>query len=114
MINPSKGVNKLPEKEKEMIKMTKRYYLTVSPRGFANETEVYSFASKAARDAASTVVNNNTSAWAADLTGAALRAEKRHNAREIEAWGKIAQTIKDGDNLKFALDIYGDLRIGER
>ena len=91
--------------------MTKSYYLTVSARGFCNETAVYRFSTRDARDSARSIVNNNVSAWAEDLTGAALSRAKRQNAADEAALGKGRGCIQDGDSTEFRLNGYGELVI---
>jgi len=91
--------------------MTKSYYLMVSARGFRNETAVYRFSAKAARDEAKSIVNNNVSAWAEDLTGAELSKAKRQNAADERAYGQGRGCIQDGDSTQFRLNGYGELVI---
>jgi len=91
--------------------MKKHYYLTVSARGFYNETAVYRFNTRDARDRARSIVDNDVSAWAEDLTGAALSRAKRQNAADEAAWGKGRGCIQDGDSVEFRLNGYGELII---
>lgn len=79
--------------------------ILVSYRGFANETEILSYTTKAHADQELSTINNCTSAWARDATPSEVQRFKRNIIRNNKRGADEALQV----NVTHSLNRYGDI-----
>ena len=84
-------------------------HILISYRGFANETEIVGYTTKAHADQEMSTINDCTNAWARDATPSEVQRAKRRVIRNNKAGAGDAMPI----DVTHRLNNYGDIYIAD-